>query len=156
MCLDRHSVDPTATDAAGYCRDPAASGGTTRRMFLGMLAGTGGAVLTGCVGGDQTGLGLNLVSNEQVQELGLESWQRIRSETRPSGNPTYQRALDQVSRRLLGAAGEDPRAWEAVVFEGGEANAFALPGNKIGVYEGMFGIAGNEAQLAAVVGHEIA
>ncbi|HEV7370162.1 M48 family metallopeptidase, partial [Arenibaculum sp.] len=30
------------------------------------------------------------------------------------------------------------------------------PGGKIGVYEGMFQVAENEAQLAAVVGHEIA
>lgn len=158
MCLNHHPVDPIATGAAEPGRDPAASGrgGTTRRAFLGMLAGTGGAVLTGCVGGDQTGLGLNLVSDEQVQELGLQSWQQIRGETRPSDNPTYQRALDQVSRRLLSAAGENPQEWEAVVFAGGEANAFALPGKKIGVYEGMFEVAENEAQLAAVVGHEIA
>jgi predicted Zn-dependent protease len=125
----------------------------TRRGFLWMMTGT---AVAGCVGEGQTGLGLDLVSADQVQELGLQSWQQIRSETGPSGNATYRRALDQVSSRLLVAAGENPAAWEAVVFEGEEANAFALPGNKIGVYEGLFRVAEDEAQLSAVVGHEIA
>lgn len=42
-----------------------------------------------------------------------------------------------------------------VVFRGGEINAFALPGGKIGVFEGMFQLAANPHQLAAVIGHEI-
>lgn len=124
----------------------------TRRGFLWMLTGT---AVAGCVGEGQTGLGFDLVSADQVQELGLQSWQQIRAETRESGNATYRRALRQVSSRLLTAAGENPAAWEAVVFASDEANAFALPGNKIGVYEGLFQVAGDEAQLAAVVGHEI-
>jgi predicted Zn-dependent protease len=41
------------------------------------------------------------------------------------------------------------------VFASPQVNAFALPGNKIGVYEGMMGIFENRDQLAAVVGHEI-
>ena len=46
-------------------------------------------------------------------------------------------------------------AWEAVVFASPQVNAFALPGNKIGVFEGMFQVAGDEDHLAAIVGHEI-
>jgi predicted Zn-dependent protease len=42
-----------------------------------------------------------------------------------------------------------------VVFEGEQANAFALPGGYVGVYAGMLDIAANEAQLATVLGHEI-
>lgn len=138
--------------------DPAAGARALRsgRRFLAALILAGGAVLTGCAGEGQTGLGLNLVSPEQVRELGLESWQKLRAETPPSDNRTYQAALHKVGSRLLAAAGENPDAWEMVVFEGDSANAFALPGNKIGVYEGLFRYAKNEAQLAAVVGHEIA
>ncbi len=127
-----------------------------RRTVLAMLTGAGMAVLAGCAGEGQTGLGLNLVSPEQVQQLGIESWQKLRAETPPSDNATYQAALRKVSNRLLTAAGENPGAWEAVVFKGDAANAFALPGNKIGVYEGLFRVAENEEQLAVVVGHEIA
>jgi len=45
--------------------------------------------------------------------------------------------------------------WETAVFVKDEANAFALPGGKVGVYTGIFGVAKNQDQLAAVIGHEI-
>ena len=43
-----------------------------------------------------------------------------------------------------------------LVFEDEQANAFALPGNKIGVYTGLLKYAKNQDQLAAVMGHEVA
>jgi Peptidase family M48. len=42
-----------------------------------------------------------------------------------------------------------------VVFEDASPNAFALPGNKIGVHTGMITLVDNQDQLAAVIGHEI-
>ncbi len=46
--------------------------------------------------------------------------------------------------------------WEVVVFADNTANAFALPGRKIGVNTGLLKIANNQHQLATVIGHEIA
>ena len=43
-----------------------------------------------------------------------------------------------------------------MVFAGEEANAFALPGNHIGCYEGIFDYAPDDEHLATVVGHEVA
>jgi len=114
-----------------------------------------GLLLAGCAGGGDTGLGVDLVSQEQVQEMGAETWQRIHSETPASGNQEYQQTADRVAGNLLEAAGANPGEWEVVVFEGEQANAFALPGGQIGIYEGMFQVAENEAQLAAVIAHEI-
>jgi predicted Zn-dependent protease len=122
---------------------------------LGVALAMGALLVTGCAGSDETGLGIDLVSQEQVQQMGVESWQRIRSETPVSDDQAAQRTADQVAGNLLQAAGADPGAWEVVVFEGDQANAFALPGGKIGIYEGMFQTAQNEAQLAAVIAHEI-
>ncbi len=34
-------------------------------------------------------------------------------------------------------------------------NAFCLPDGKIAIYSGILNVAANEAQLAAVLGHEI-
>lgn len=121
--------------------------------FAAMMAGC--LALVGC-GGGATGLGLNLVSQEQLADLGRQDWQRLVSTTRPSGNPSYQRRAEEVSTRLLRAAGLESGQWEIRVFEGDDANAFALPGQKIGVYEGLFRYARTDAQLAAVIGHEIA
>jgi predicted Zn-dependent protease len=46
--------------------------------------------------------------------------------------------------------------WEMAIFEVDSVNAFAMPGGKIGVMEGILKAAQNQHQLAAVIGHEIA
>ena len=46
--------------------------------------------------------------------------------------------------------------WEMAIFEVDAINAFAMPGGKIGVMEGILKAAQNQHQLAAVIGHEIA
>ncbi|MBM9595728.1 M48 family metallopeptidase [Roseitranquillus sediminis] len=123
--------------------------GLSRRRFL---AGAGALSLAG---GCDGGFPIDLVSDDRIEAMGLEAWQQMHTGTRRSDDADLQRALDTVAGRLLTAAGERTDAWEAVVFEGPEINAFALPGNKIGVFEGLFGVVGNLDQLAAVVGHEI-
>jgi predicted Zn-dependent protease len=54
----------------------------------------------------------------------------------------------------------DPRhadtAWEVVLFQEDSANAFALPGGKIGVHSGLLKVARNQDQLATVLAHEVA
>lgn len=133
----------TARHAAPSC--------LTRRRLLGCAAGAAALpLLAGC---DE--LPFDLVSDETAARMGLEAWQQITAQTPRSEDPALQSALDRVAGRLLSAAGEDPGAWEAVAFGSPEVNAFALPGRRIGVFEGMFRVAGSEAQLAAVVGHEI-
>ncbi len=129
----------------------------TRRSRA-FLAGITCLLLAGCAGGEggSTGLGLNLVSASETQQAGLTAWKDIRSKTAVSDNAAHQATLRRVSSKLLTAAGQNPAGWEMVVFKGDTANAFALPGNKIGIYEGLFQYAKDEPQLAAVVGHEIA
>jgi predicted Zn-dependent protease len=46
--------------------------------------------------------------------------------------------------------------WEMAIFEADSVNAFAMPGGKIGVMQGILKAATNQHQLAAVIGHEIA
>jgi len=98
---------------------------------------------------------LRLVSSTAVEEMGVQSWEGLRSRLPPTSSPELQAALNQATSQLLIAAGEAPGDWDAVVFASPDVNAFALPGNKIGVFEGMFGVVENSDQLAAVVGHEI-
>ncbi len=120
----------------------------TRRRLLGLSCAASLPLLGGCDDVD-------LVSDATVEEMGLQAWTDIRETTPPATNANLQAALNGVSARLLRAANEAPGDWEALVFAGPQVNAFALPGRKIGVYEGMFGVVANEDQLAAIVGHEI-
>src|SRR5688500_6821687 len=130
MCVCHGSGNHTDTDTE-TTRIHAAD--MSRRGFMVALVGFSGTALVACVGPGQTGLGLSLVSAEEVQQLGVQSWEQIRAEVPASQNTTYQRALRQVGTNILTAIGENPANWETVVFASKEANAFALPGNKIGV-----------------------
>ena len=126
--------------------------GPTRRSLL-KLAGVGtvSVLVSGC---DEIA-GINLVSDKTVEAMGLRAWQEIRRTTPVSRNAAATRTADRVTARLLAAAGEERGDWEVVVFADPAVNAFALPGRKIGIFEGMFRVAQNDDQLAAVIGHEI-
>jgi len=123
----------------------------TRRRFLTGSLAAATLPLAGC---DEVSLP-NLVSPEQVEAMGLQAWQQINKTVPVSRNPSGRAAVDRVARRCLQGAGEPPAEWEVTLFASEQVNAFALPGRKIGIYEGMFRAARAEAELAAVIGHEI-
>ena len=91
-------------------------------------------------------------------QLGITAFEEMKKETPVSRNPELNALVDRVGRRIAAAASEDlPEAqWEFVLFEDEQANAFCLPGGKIGVFTGILPITQNEAGLAAVLGHEVA
>jgi predicted Zn-dependent protease len=110
-------------------------------------------LLAGCAP-QGTGLGLNLVPEAEVEQAGREAWQEMRAKVPASADAALQARAHGIADRVLRGAGETPDAWEVVVFGSPEVNAFALPGNKIGVYEGMMRLASDD-ELAAVLGHEV-
>ncbi|HET9068621.1 MAG TPA: M48 family metalloprotease [Amaricoccus sp.] len=63
--------------------------------------------------------------------------------------------LRTVGMRLVRAAGQPAAGWSFAVLDTPETNAFALPGGRIFVTRGMLALVGDEAELAAVLGHEI-
>ncbi|MGE4220196.1 MAG: M48 family metallopeptidase [Alphaproteobacteria bacterium] len=126
------------------------------RCFRPVLALTAVLALAGCGGGGgSTGLGLNVVDPAQIDQMGVETWQAIKSETPASADSAKQAEARQIADRILRALGENPQQWDVQVFASDEVNAFALPGRKIGVYEGMFAVADTPDQMAAVVAHEV-
>jgi predicted Zn-dependent protease len=116
------------------------------------------AALAGCT---QGGLDLGdspgaLVSEREVTQMSLQTWQRIKQEERPSGNRAMQRRVDRIAQRITAAAGAaGGQRWEVVVFRGEQVNAFALPGRRIGVYEGLVELADSDAEIAGVIAHEV-
>jgi predicted Zn-dependent protease len=100
---------------------------------------------------------LNLVSADQEMALGLSSFDQVKKETPISGDSSYNSLVQRVGRRIAAVAGKDlPGAnWEFVVFDSAEANAFCLPGGKVGVYSGILPITRTDPGLATVLGHEI-
>jgi predicted Zn-dependent protease len=100
---------------------------------------------------------LNFVSGGQETQLGLSSFDQLKKDTPMNHDPSVNTTVDRVGGRIAQVAGKDlPNAqWEFVVFENQEANAFCLPGGKVGVYVGILPITQTDAGLATVLGHEI-
>lgn len=100
---------------------------------------------------------LNVVSSGQEMQLGLSSFDQLKKETPINHDPALNAVVERVGKRIAAVAGKDlPNAqWEFVVFDSKEANAFCLPGGKVGVYSGLLTITKNDAGLATVIGHEV-
>jgi predicted Zn-dependent protease len=98
------------------------------------------------------------VTPQQELQLGITSFDKMKQEVPISRDPTANATLQRVGQRLAQVASKDmPSAqWEFVVFDSEEANAFCLPGGKVGIYKGILPITQNDAGLATVLGHEIA
>lgn len=117
------------------------------------------ALLSGCSTVPVTGRSqLSLISAGEEMQLGLTSFDQIKKETPLSKDAAANALVQKVGKRIAAVAQTDmPNAqWEFVVFESKEANAFCLPGGKVGVYAGILPITKDEAGMATVLGHEIA
>jgi predicted Zn-dependent protease len=88
----------------------------------------------------------------QVDQMGLQAFDTLKRDKKISYNAQYNQATTCIANAITQVVGGN---WEVVVFEDSSPNAFALPGNKIGVYTGMLQLVDNQEQLAAVIGHEI-
>lgn len=98
----------------------------------------------------------NFIPNSQLSEMGLTEFEKLKSQKKLSSNSTQNAAVQRVARRLMPVIPIQNAQWEFVLFEDSSPNAFALPGGKVGVNSGIFKVAKNDAQLAAVIGHELA
>jgi predicted Zn-dependent protease len=96
------------------------------------------------------------LSREQEAALGLESYRQILSQAQIVQSGQDLDTMREVGRRLAAVAEDPGFEWEFNLIASDQANAFALPGGKVAVYQGLLPIAGNADGLAAVMGHEIA
>ena len=101
---------------------------------------------------------LKLLPDDQIDSMGVQSFEQIKQETPETKNENMRAYVQCIANAIIPQLDEDnnPASWEVRVFADDQANAFALPGNKIGVYEGLFKYAENQDQVATVMGHELA
>lgn len=98
----------------------------------------------------------NFIPNTHLSQMGLTEFEKIKSQKKRSSNGSQIAAVNRVASRLRRIVPMPGASWEFVLFEDSTPNAFALPGGKVGVNTGIFKVAKNDAQLAAVIGHELA
>ncbi|MBI3695826.1 MAG: M48 family metalloprotease [Acidobacteria bacterium] len=100
--------------------------------------------------------GFNLFSKDQDIQLGRESAQQVEKQVQVVHNqPDLENYVSQLGAKLakVSAAPEYPYTFKIVAEKG--INAFALPGGPIYIHATTIAAAGNEAQLAGVLAHEI-
>ena len=99
-----------------------------------------------------------LYSEADMVRQGEGTYRQIQSELPMSSDPRETTYVQCVADHVIAALEPTQQAacrWEVIVFDSPQANAFALPGGKIGAYTGLFDVAYNQDQLAAVMGHEV-
>lgn len=127
-----------------------------RRDLLRGLAAGSLLLVAGCATNPETGRSqLILIDDAQLQQASLQAWAEMRQQTRTWNNAAAQRRLETVGRRIVNAAGRGNQAWEFVLFDSPELNAFVLPGGQVGFYRGLYEICERDDWMATVLGHEV-
>lgn len=108
-----------------------------------------------------------LVSDQEIFQAGLVQYREYLGSATLSSDPSATDVVKNVGRKLADATESYLRAngfesdisnfaWEFNLVKDTQVNAFCMPGGKIVVYEGLLSVAKTEAELAVVLGHEIA
>ncbi|MDO5664279.1 MAG: M48 family metallopeptidase [Bacteroidia bacterium] len=110
---------------------------------------------------------LNLVSNEQVLALSLQQYQDFIRTAPLERSTSNAEMVKRVGSRIANAVETFYKSngyeselqyyqWEFNLVKDKSVNAFAMPGGKIVIFEGLLPVTQSEDALAVVVGHEIA
>jgi len=70
-------------------------------------------------------------------------------------NPGVQRAMQSFAQPLFRNSTRPNLPWEITVLDDNSVNAWALPSGKVGVNKGLLRYVDSDAELAAVIGHEM-
>ncbi len=95
------------------------------------------------------------ISPAQEKVLGQRWLRAYRSQVPTSSDPLIINYLEQLFARLIPYSQLTEKRVDLVVVENNTLNAFAVPGNIIGVHTGLLNYAKSENQLAAVLAHEM-
>ena len=94
-------------------------------------------------------------STQQEYELGRAWLKMFRSQVRTISDPLMQDYMEYLVYKLASFSQVKDRRLDVVIVDNPTINAFAVPGGVVGVHNGSFLYADNEAQLASILGHEL-
>lgn len=121
---------------------------------------------TGTIGIQRTQYMSSLVSEQALQQEAAQQYTSLLGQARAQKaldtDPAMTRRVQGIAGKLIAQAGVfRPDAtgwnWAVHVINSDEVNAWCMPGGKIAVYSGLIRqLKPTDAELAAVIGHEIA
>ncbi|MEP6590604.1 MAG: M48 family metalloprotease [Gemmatimonadota bacterium] len=98
---------------------------------------------------------LSLVSEAQEIDMGRGELARARQETGFIADAALEQYVANIGKQMAAASERPNLPWEFHVLDDPMVNAFAAPGGFVFVTRGILTYLNSEAELAAVLGHEI-
>ena len=112
--------------------------------------------LAGCAVNPATGeSNFVMMSEQQELDLGQRYNQQIRKENPRYADEQLQAYVQRVGERVAKNSHRNQLAYQFTVVDSPDINAFALPGGYIYIHRGLLAYLSSEAELAAVLGHEV-
>ena len=128
-----------------------------RRMPLFALCLAALLLLDACAVNPATGSpNLVLMSSEREREVGLEEHEKLMETAIVYDDDALSDYVTEIGNRIAQAGDRPGLDYRFFVIDSPEINAFALPGGYIYVNRGLITYLNSEAELAAVLAHEIA
>jgi predicted Zn-dependent protease len=119
------------------------------------------AVVASCATSPTGRRQLLLIPEAEMAAMGRSAFVEMQGEIPKSTNSAQTAYVRCVANSIVAVLGpSDLRGivvddWQVELFQDETANAFALPGGRIGVHTGLLQVATTPSQLAAVLGHEV-
>lgn len=115
-----------------------------------------GLLIAGCAVNPVTGQSdFVLMGEDQELAIGRQSHGQVLEQYGAYENPGLQQYVQSVGERLAAKSHRPDLVYRFTVIDSEVVNAFALPGGYIYISRGLLALLGSEAELAAVLGHEI-
>ncbi|MHB9796655.1 M48 family metalloprotease [Pseudomonas sp. MT3] len=113
-------------------------------------------VLGGCATNPATGKSDFVMMSEQSElDMGQKYSQEILKQYPRYEDEKLQAYVQQVGERVARAGDRPNLQYHFTVIDTPDINAFALPGGYVYIHRGLMAYLGSEAELAAVLGHEV-
>ena len=112
--------------------------------------------IVGCATNPATGERMfSLISEGQEIEMGREYSEQIAATMSFYDDDDLQAYVDRIGQRLAATSERPHLPWTFAVIDDASVNAFAVPGGHLYVTRGILTHFNSEAELAAVLGHEV-
>ncbi|MCG8379335.1 MAG: M48 family metalloprotease [Proteobacteria bacterium] len=112
--------------------------------------------ISGCAVNPVTGQqDLVLLSESDEISLGRKTHQEVLKQYAVYEDPALQKYVQDIGTKLAAKSHRNNLVYRFTVLDSKEVNAFALPGGYIYITRGLMAYLKSEAELAAVLGHEI-
>ena len=129
----------------------------SRRATWEAAAAALASLVLSCVRNPATGRReFSLVSESQEISMGQDAAKQIKATMPAYPDAQLQAYVSGIGMRIAKASERPNLPWSFTVLDDSTVNAFALPGGPIFITRGILTYMTSEAELASVLGHEIA